>query len=252
MKIAIIGYGQMGRKVEESAKMNGIEVIARVDPKDREADYSEIREEFIRRTDICIDFSHPDSVLNNIELISKYGKNIVIGTTAWYDKLENVKEIIKRSRTGFVYAPNFSLGMNLFYKIIESASTIFNNFPEYDVAGMEMHHNRKADSPSGTAKILAKIIMDRIYKKNKALYDISTGTIHSDELHFASMRCGSIPGTHKIMFDSPQDTIEISHIVRNRDGFASGAILAAKWIFGKKGFYSFEDVINNILTNEKE
>jgi 4-hydroxy-tetrahydrodipicolinate reductase len=252
MNIAIIGYGQMGHKIEEFALQRNMNIIARIDPNNKLADHYGIKEEVVREADVCIDFSHPQSVINNIRELALLGKNMVIGTTGWYENRDAVEKIVRDSNIGFIYASNFSLGMNLFYKIIESTSEIFNNFIEYDVTGIEMHHNKKADSPSGTAKTLSKIIINNISRKTKALYGISLGKIESDEFQFSSIRCGSIPGNHQIIFDSPQDTIEISHSARNRDGFATGALLAAEWIKDKKGFYSFDHLINNLIKNKKE
>jgi 4-hydroxy-tetrahydrodipicolinate reductase len=252
MNIAIIGYGQMGHKIEEAAKSRQFKVIARIDPNNMDAEYQQIDERSIRNADVCIDFSHPGSVLTNIKEVSRFEKKLVVGTTGWYDQLKEVKSIVQSARTGMIYAANFSLGMNLFYKIIESASSMFNIFDEYDVAGLELHHNKKADSPSGTAKTLVDIIIRNMSRKTKPLYNLPDGKIQSEELHFSSVRCGSIPGTHRVIFDSPADSIEVSHIVRNRDGFATGAILAAEWIIGRNGIFTFENLINNLLTTNKD
>ncbi|MBT4333854.1 MAG: 4-hydroxy-tetrahydrodipicolinate reductase, partial [Candidatus Cloacimonetes bacterium] len=149
--------------------------------------------------------------------------------------------------TGFIYGSNFSVGMNLFFSIIESAAKLMNKAEDYDLFGLEMHHNKKKDSPSGTAKVLSEIILQNIDRKTKVQYDKLDRKIEQDELHFTSVRSGNIPGTHSISFDSEADTIELKHTARNRNGLALGAIKAAKWINNKTGFYNFTDNLNKII-----
>lgn len=211
MDIALIGTGKMGKLVEQLAVQRGHRVIGGYHPLQ---DYS------LDGADVCIDFSHPGVVMKNIELVADQGKNLVMGTTGWESSLDQVKEIVERSGIGFLYSPNFSIGVHLFMEIVKNAMKTVETMG-YDIAGLEMHHNEKVDAPSGTAKELEKI----------------TGC------KFSSVRCGSIPGTHSIIMDSPIDTITLTHEARSRSGFAEGAIRAAEWLEGKKGFYTIEDLL---------
>lgn len=242
-KIAIIGYGQMGQLIEKLALKNNCQVATIIDPK---LD-SEISEESLANVDVCINFTVPDVVLTNIDKISQLKKNIVLGTTGWSDKKEIIKKIVLKNDIGLIYAFNFSLGMNLFYSIIDNSTKLMNKVSEYDIWGLEMHHNKKIDSPSGTAKILSEIVIKNTQNKSHTQYDRLNRKIKQHEFHFGSIRAGNIPGTHLIGFDSVADTIEIKHIARNREGLAIGALKAANWIKGKKGFHDFKKVFSEII-----
>ena len=250
MNIAIIGYGKMGHEIENAARARGIKVASIIDPNDKNAEYKGIDSQSMKDVDVCIDFSSPDAVLQNIRQISKFKKNIVIGTTGWYDKISEAKDIAKKSGIGILYASNFSIGVNAFFRIIEDAAKIFNRLEQYDVYGYELHHNNKMDSPSGTAKTIGEILIKNIKRKNKLLFEKIDRKIRHDELHFASVRAGSVPGTHVVDFDSSADTIEIKHTARNREGFALGAVMAAQWIKNKKGFYGIDDMMKNIMGDD--
>ena len=247
MNIAIIGYGKMGHEIEKAAKARGITVKSIIDKSENNAAYKEINEQSMRDVDVCIDFTNPDAVLDNIKKILKFRKNIVVGTTGWHDKIAEAKNIVKNSKTGLIYASNFSIGVNVFLKIIEDAAKIINKIDAYDIYGYEMHHNNKIDSPSGTAKTIGEILIENIKRKNKLLFEKIDRKIEPNELHFASVRAGSIPGTHVVGFDSSADTIELKHVARNREGFALGAVMAAQWIQNKKGFYDINDMMKSIL-----
>ena len=248
MNISIIGYGKMGHEVEKTAKLKGINVASIVDPTDNNATDKEVNEKSMRNVEVCIDFTNPNSVLNNVQKISKFKKNIVVGTTGWYDKLEEARGIVNKNKIGFIYAANFSIGVNIFFRIIENASKIINRFEDYDTYGYELHHNKKIDSPSGTAKTLGEILIKNIKRKNKLLFEKIDRKIEPNEIHFASMRAGFIPGIHVVGFDSSADTIELKHTARNREGFALGALMAAEWIKDKKGFYSVDDMLNEKIS----
>ncbi|MBN2423028.1 4-hydroxy-tetrahydrodipicolinate reductase [Candidatus Woesearchaeota archaeon] len=247
MKIALIGYGKMGHIIEGILKEKNHEIVARIDPFNNEADSRQITKESLKDAEVCIDFTHPDTAVDNIKKISALRKNLVVGTTGWYDKIDDVKKIIQDSGIGFIYASNFSLGVNVFFKMIENSAKIIDKFDSYDISGIEYHHNRKADSPSGTAKTIAGILVENIARKKEINYDRICRKIKPEEVHIASVRCGAIPGTHKVLFDSNADTIELSHTARSREGFARGAVLAAEWIKGKKGFYSIHDLMKDII-----
>ncbi len=247
MNIAIIGYGKMGREIERIAIDKGINVKSIIDPNESGATHREINVESMKNADVCIDFSAPDAVIENIRKISIFKKNIVVGTTAWYDNLGEVKTIVKKSGIGFIYASNFSIGVNVFFRILEDASRIINKIDDYDIYGYELHHSKKLDSPSGTAKTIGEILMKNIKRKNKLVFDRIDGKIKPNELHIASVRAGSFPGTHAVGFDSAADTIELKHTARSREGFALGAIMAAQWINRKKGFYEINDMMKSIM-----
>lgn len=226
MKIALIGYGKMGQMIEKMAIAAGHSVVARITSQSWDL-------AAIQSADVCIEFTNPESAIANIKRIAELKKNVIIGTTGWYDKLDIVQSIVQDNKIGLLYGSNFSVGIYLFMKILNQASRLMNSFEEYDIAGIEYHHNKKKDSPSGTAREIASIIemnVDRI-----------------DTLPLTSVRCGSIPGTHTILFDSPCDTISMTHEARNREGFAKGALLAAQWISVKTGVYTFDECMKEHL-----
>lgn len=247
MNIAIIGYGKMGHEIERFARAKDITIRSIIDPTGNNANYKKINEESMADVDVCIDFTNPNAVTDNIRKISRFKKNMVVGTTGWYNNIDEAKNLVKENNIGFIYASNFSIGVNVFFKIIENAAKIMNNLDDYDVYGYELHHNKKIDSHSGTAKTIGEILIKNIKRKNKLLFEKIDRKIEPNEIHFASVRSGFIPGTHVVGFDSSADTIELKHTARNREGFALGAIMAAQWIYNKKGFYGINDMMDNIL-----
>jgi len=247
MNIAIIGYGKMGKEIENIAKAKGINVLSIIDPVNENAAYKKINEESLKDVDVCIDFTHPDCTIENIKKVISLGKNIVVGTTGWYGQIDEVKKIVEDAGTGLIWSGNFSIGVNILFKMIENASKIMNKFDDYDVFVHEFHHNQKADSPSGTAVMIGDILTKNLDRKNNVVTEELKRKIEADELHVSSTRAGSIPGTHIIGFDSLVDTIELKHTARGRQGFASGSLLAAEWINGKKGFFNIEDMMKGII-----
>lgn len=247
INIAIIGYGAMGKLVEKFAKEKGITVTAIIDPVAEGATHKEISVESLDGADVCIEFSLPGSAMDNIKKVAELGKDHVMATTGWLDNIEEAKRTISKSETGFIYASNFSIGVNAFYRIVRIAAKIFNNLPDYDVFAYEQHHNRKKDSPSGTAKSIGALLIENIDRKTKLVFDKLDRKIASDELHLASIRGGDVPGTHVVDFDSSADTIELKHTARNRSGFAIGSLLAAEWISDKKGFFEINDMMVEII-----
>lgn len=246
MKIALIGYGKMGRIVAETARARGHTVWS-IDPDAAGADFRRIDEASLAGADLCMEFTHPGCALDNIRKAAALGKSMVCGTTGWHDRLDEARALVEAAGTGFLHGSNFSPGVNLLFALVRRAAEIFDAFPEYDPAGMEIHHRRKADSPSGTAKALAEILLERSTRKKRPLYGASDRRIAPDELHFASLRCGAHPGTHEVVFDSEADTISLTHTNRNRSGLASGAVTAAEWLAGKTGFFTFEDAMNDLI-----
>ena len=226
MKIALIGYGKMGQMIEKGAIKRGHSVVARVSsPSWNQADLND--------ADLCMEFTNPESALSNIEKAASFNKSLVIGTTGWFDKVDELHELVEKYQIGALYGPNFSIGVGLMMNFVDYMSLVMNFFEEYDVGGIELHHAAKKDSPSGTAGELARIIANNIERKK--------------EMAFSSVRCGSEPGTHSVFFDSPEDTITLTHAARSREGFAKGAVLAGEWLRGKKGVYTFTDCIDDIM-----
>ncbi len=246
MNISIIGHGKMGKTIEKIALERGHKIVSIIDPNSEKATHREISEKALQGAEVAIDFTSPESAMKNIETVSRLGKSMVMGTTGWESQVAKAKAIIGKSNTGFIYASNFSIGMNIFLKIIENASKIIDRFPEYDIGGVEYHHAKKADSPSGTARSIAEIIKGNVGRKKTINYGAIDGQIKPGELHFASLRIGSMPGTHKIIIDSAPDTIELTHTARNREGFALGAVMAAEWVDKKKGFYNIKDMMKEL------
>lgn len=242
MKIALIGFGKMGKEIDSLTQSLGTHMVV---SKSFETMGGEWDENGIKESDVVIDFSSPEIVMENIKKVSAMGKNMVVGTTGWYNKLGEVEEIVKSSGIGLIYAQNFSLGANIFFKIVEYASSLFAKFGDYDVYGYEVHHKGKKDSPSGTALKIASSIIDNFPAKKKIQTDKLDRQIEPDELHFTSVRGGRNPGFHQVVFDSMADSITLSHCAHNRSGFAQGAILAAEFIQGKKGLYNFDEVFKN-------
>ena len=224
IKLAIVGYGKMGKEIKSMIDSRKFALTGKYDIDKK------VQENLNEKPDVAIEFSTPRSVIQNIEFLASKKINVVCGTTGWYDKLDSVKEIIKKEGTGFIYASNFSVGMNIFFGIVKKASEEFNKFAQYDVGIEEIHHNQKLDKPSGTALKIKDII-----KKNKI--DIS------------SLRVGSKFGDHRVIFDSPADSITLEHSAKSRSGFAEGALLAAEFINGKKGFYKFEEIFATDFTD---
>jgi 4-hydroxy-tetrahydrodipicolinate reductase len=242
LKVALIGYGNMGKMIHEMSKPMPMEIVSIIDPA-QEGCAREINAESLKDADVCIEFSHPSVVLENIRQVCLHKRNLVVGTTGWFDNLPEVQKLVEQSQNGVIYGSNLSIGMNLFYEVVANAAKIFAKYDEYDVYGLELHHRQKADSPSGTAKELGKILLNELKSKSQMQYEKVDGKIITEDLHFASVRAGHIPGTHTIGFDSEADSIELTHRARNRRGFALGALKAALWIDGKKGLYSFQEFI---------
>jgi len=227
MKIAIVGYGKMGRMIEKAAEARGIEVALKLDEFNN-AKFEGITAENFAGIDVAIDFSIPSAAVENILRIAALGVNQVVGTTGWQDHMSHVKSVVAGRGIGLVWSPNYSVGVNAFFRIVSEAAKLLETEPEYEAWAWEIHHCGKKDAPSGT---LLKVIDDM--KKAGFTRPIDVG----------SNRAGSIAGTHEIGFDSPADTITLRHTARSREGFALGAVKAAEWISGKQGFYEFGDIL---------
>ncbi len=247
MKLALVGYGKMGKEVERVARLRGHAISAIIDQSATGATHKEITADAIKDADVVIDFTTPAAAAENIRRVGAAKKNMVVGTTGWYDHMTEAKQVVGAAGTGFIYSSNFSVGVNAFYKIVEAAARLIDKVPEYDVFGYELHHNQKLDSPSGTAKSIAEVLLKNISRKKAVNYDKLERKPNMEEIHFASIRGGWIPGTHVVGFDSEADTIELKHTARSRSGFALGAVMAAEWLNGRKGFFTMNDFMKDFF-----
>ena len=230
MKIALIGCGAMGRLVGALAEGKSHEIFAVVDERDAKLSAESLGEK-LKGADAAIDFSVAEAVRRNVEACLIARVPLVEGTTGWSDDKEAIKKLVEESGGAFCYGANFSVGVNLFYRVVRFASELFARFEDYEAFVEEQHHSRKKDAPSGTALKLKEIVAENIKR----------------DFSISSTRAGSIPGTHRVGFDASADQILLEHAARSREGFAAGALLAAEWIRGKRGFYEFTDVMDEIL-----
>jgi len=237
MNIALIGYGKMGRSIEEIATQKGHTIIIRID----QDNYGEFTRDNLDGTDVAIEFTNPHSAYENIKKCLEFGVPVVSGSTGWTEKLEEAKKICLNNNGAFIYASNFSIGVNIFFEINKRLSTLMKNLPDYHILLEEIHHTQKKDAPSGTAITLAEEILEQITRKKKWVNTLSN---NPEELEIISKRIDPAAGTHSVKYSSTVDEIEIIHTAHNRKGFASGAVLAAEFLYGRKGFFTMKDVLN--------
>ncbi|HOT63301.1 MAG TPA: 4-hydroxy-tetrahydrodipicolinate reductase [Treponemataceae bacterium] len=255
MKVALVGYGKMGHMIAAALASRGHAVVAAIDPMAADATCRASSAEEVARAvvssgaDGVIEFSHPSAVLANIRAIVPTGVPLVVGTTGWQASIDEVSALVASSGSALLHSANYSVGVNLFYRIVSEAARLMNEFEVYDVAALEAHHNQKADSPSGTALEIARRLLAGIDRKKRLVTDAFDRRPEPDELHLASVRVGSVPGTHTVIFDSPADTIEITHTARNREGFALGAVRGLEWLLavpGRKGLFTMDEVFKDL------
>ncbi|MFM8393653.1 MAG: 4-hydroxy-tetrahydrodipicolinate reductase [Acidobacteriota bacterium] len=227
MNIALVGYGKMGRMIEEVAIAKGHHISARFDI-DNNPQGEGLTAANLRGTDVAIEFSTPATVLKNVERLVEHSIPVVVGTTGWSERTAEIRQLVERHQGALVYSPNFSLGVNLFFRIADEVARILAPYDEFDPYLFESHHRMKKDAPSGTALRLAEIVGRSYGERTPAA---------------VSLRVGHIPGTHELGFDSRAETIQIVHTARNREGFASGAVLAAELIHGRQGTFEFADLL---------
>ncbi len=247
MKIALLGYGKMGKIIEKIATDRNHQIVLKID-KDN---VHEATPENLKQADVAIEFSTPATVLANIDRCFEAGIPIVVGTTGWYEQLDEVKQKCIDTNSTLLYGSNYSVGVNVFFHVNRILAKIMNNYPYYDVQVEEIHHTQKLDSPSGTAITIAEGIIDGLEAKQNwknVLVDDSAAPgddlLQNNELLIESLRIENVPGTHTVMYDSEVDSIEFKHTAHNRSGFALGAVLAAEWVSDKKGFYQVTDMFN--------
>jgi 4-hydroxy-tetrahydrodipicolinate reductase len=249
MRIALLGYGKMGKLIRQTALARGHKVTAVIDPQSDlpEVTASAIDPQTLNGAEVVIDFTVPAAAVDNIKAVAACNAAMVVGTTGWYEREREVRDIIAERGTALIWSGNFSLGVNMLFALIRNAGMIMDSAEEYDVMVHEFHHAAKADSPSGTAQMIGNILLETLGRKNRIVSDTLGRRIEADELHITSTRGGSIPGTHSVIFDSPDDTIEITHRARSRAGFAAGAVKAAEWICGRTGYFTISDMMQSII-----
>lgn len=236
MQIALIGYGAMGKLIERLAVEKGHEIGVIIDDSDADLFSGELAEK-LSGCDVAIDFTVAMAVRRNVEACVKASVPVVVGTTGWNDQRAEIEQVVNDSDGTLVFGANFSIGVNLFYKIAGFAAELFSRFPEYEVFIEEQHHSRKKDAPSGTALKLEEIVSRKL---------AGSASDEGVRVSIAATRAGNIPGTHRVGFDGSADQILLEHTARSREGFALGAIMAAEWIVGKTGFYEFIDVLDEL------
>ena len=250
MRIAIIGYGRMGRETDRLAAAAGHEIVARVDPHVGDADAAALTADVAAAADVAIEFSNAEGVVENARRYADYGLAAAVGTTGWHDRLEEVRAIVTAGGTGYLHASNFSVGVQLFLRLAARATALLDPFDDYDLAVFERHHRHKADSPSGTALSIGQAVLGASSRKRRVATERLDRPIEADELHVASVRGGEEPGTHTLIWDSADDTIELTHRARGRSALAAGALRAAVWLTadgGRRGLYGIDDLIDDML-----
>jgi 4-hydroxy-tetrahydrodipicolinate reductase len=241
IKIALVGYGKMGKEIESVMDSKELKLVGKYDIDNT------IQNHMKEIPDVAIEFSTPISMMQNLEYLASKKVNIVCGTTGWYDDLYKVERIVEKEGIGFIYTSNFSIGVNIYFQLIREAGKIIDKFRNYDLAIEETHHNQKIDKPSGTALKMGEVLLSTIKRKNKLLKPGSLEKLDSGMIGISSTRVGNIIGKHKLILDSMGDMITIEHDAKTRRGFAEGALLAAKFIHGKKGVFKFEDIFINLM-----
>ena len=242
MNVAVVGYGRMGREIESAAVERGHTVTARVDPHAAAADYPTVAAAVdagaVNAQTVAIEFALPGGLRANMDAYVRAGCAVVIGTTGWDDDREAIVQAAETGGIGMVWGSNFSVGANLFARITRFAATLSDRAGGYDPAVVELHHRGKQDSPSGTALMLSQEILAASETKTRPQVETLHRRIADSELHVASVRVGSVPGTHTVYLDSPADTVELTHRARSRHGFAVGAVQAGEWIAAEGGVHT--------------
>ncbi|MCO5248023.1 MAG: 4-hydroxy-tetrahydrodipicolinate reductase [Chitinophagales bacterium] len=243
MKIALIGYGKMGKAIEAAALAKNqklgktlYEIALKIDIDNRDT----LTLEELAQVDVAIEFTSPSTAIRNINWCFEAGVPIVVGTTGWTEKLEEIRQYATTNHKSFLFAPNYSIGVNIFFEMNRRLASIMNQYEDYDIDMLEVHHTEKKDSPSGTALHAALDILKRMGRKSDW---VNQATDEKDILPIISERVPNVPGTHVVRYFSEIDDIELKHTAHNRKGFALGALLAAEWLLDKKGAYSMEDVL---------
>jgi len=236
LKLALIGYGKMGKAIEEIALHRGHTVVIKIDIDNPQ----EFTKENLAKADVAIEFTGPHSAYENVKKLMQFGTATVCGSTGWLEKLDEINQLCKQNNTAFIYASNYSVGVNIFFEVNKKLAKLMAAHHDYDIQLTEIHHTAKKDAPSGTAITLAEQVLENVPRKKHWVNHISD---NPEDLEILSERTDPAPGTHKVKYSSAIDDIEIIHTAHTRKGFALGAVLAAEFIAGKKGIYSMRDVL---------
>ncbi len=242
MKIALVGYGRMGRAVEAAAIERGHEVVARIDVNEN-GDAAELNRERLAGAQVAVEFTVAEAAASNVEALAAAGIDVVCGTTGWYDRLSDVRNAVAAAGTGFVYAPNFSLGVQAFFRLARVAGQLAERLADWDVHVLEAHHRHKKDHPSGTARVLAELLLEELSRKKGWELGPAAGPADPSILQVSAVRAGEIAGVHSVGLEGPDDRIEVRHEARGRAGFARGAVTAAEWIRGRPGTFTLDDML---------
>ncbi len=240
MKIALIGYGKMGKTIEQVVLESypNAEIVLRIGTDNKE----EFTITNLQKADVAIEFTQPDSAIQNIYTCFEAGVPVVVGTTAWLDQLDAVKKVCAEKQGSLFFAPNFSIGVNVFFEVNKHLARIMNSQPQYDVSMVEIHHTEKKDAPSGTAIKAAEVILENWHQKNKWALETDTNE-HANTLFIRAKREPEVPGTHTVTYSSSVDELVFTHQAKSRKGFAEGAVVAAHWLVGKKGVFDMSDLL---------
>ena len=241
MNILLLGYGKMGKTIEQIALERGHQIAGRIDADN----YADIHHLDANAVDVVIEFSSPESAADNITHCLKRGWPVVCGTTGWLSHRQAIEDLCREQKGAFFYASNYSIGVNLFFRLNKVLAQFMRNYPSYHVSMTEIHHTEKKDAPSGTAITLAEGVMEHLPNKHRWLSkDANASRIGStDAVEIESLREGTVPGTHTVRYDSDVDQIEITHTAHSRQGFALGAVVAAEWLVGRAGVFGMDDLL---------
>ncbi len=237
MRIALIGYGKMGKAIEEVALQRGHEIVIKID----QPNLHEFTKENMAKAEAAIEFTSPHTAYDNVKACIEFDVPVVCGSTGWTERLEEIKNNCAERNGSFIYSSNYSVGVNIFFEVNKKLAALMASHKEYEVIVDETHHTQKKDAPSGTAITLAEQILEQVKRKKQWVNELSDNT---EDLEIISQRIDPAPGTHSIKYSSVVDTIEIIHTAHNRQGFATGAVLAAEFIKDKKGCFTMRDVLN--------
>jgi len=246
LRIAIAGTGRMGKAVESNARQRGHSIVERFNR------VNTVTEEALNESKphVIIEFTLPQVAITHIRHYCKSNTSAVIGTTGWYDQMDEVRNLIHTNPIGLVYGSNFSFGIQFLFQALNILIPILDQLPEFDITLHESHHSAKLDSPSGTAIYLANAILEKIQRKKR--WSLPTVPHDASTLEVTSIRLGHVFGQHQVLIDGPSDHLVLEHTAKNRDGFAMGAVHAAEWIQGRKGFYSVEDMMDQWVSHHTE
>ncbi|GAB3962006.1 4-hydroxy-tetrahydrodipicolinate reductase [Spirosoma harenae] len=244
MNILLLGYGKMGKAIEQIALDRGHQIAGRIDA-DNHADLANLEPDDV---DVVIEFSSPESAVENIKYCLGRGWPVVCGTTGWLGHRAEIEAICQETKGAFFYASNYSIGVNLFFRLNKTLAQFMRNYPSYHVSMTEIHHTEKKDAPSGTAITLAEGVMEKIPNKSRWVNNEpgkEQVPVTDDAIEIESLREGTVPGTHVIRYESEVDRIEIKHVANSRQGFALGAVVAAEWLVGREGIFGMDDLLGS-------